>query len=180
MTDPQAPVTLLDLTDDHQQEILLDILNHRPPDYVHLGMPCGTASPTRERPISSQQRRMGAPNPTPLRSGMHPLGLPHVHPESTAGIRLAKANKLYRFVIQILLLAMRHGSLVSLENPHRSWFWAAILATILKTNNTELVKFWDSLTDVFFHNCCHGGQRWKGTRWKSSPHVFDSLAAECQ
>ena len=39
---------------------------------------------------------------------------------------------------------------------------------------------WDSLHDVFFHNCCHGGQRKKGTRWKSTPGVFDALSAVCQ
>ena len=44
MCDPQAPVTLLDLTGLGQQEILLDILDHHPPDYIHLGMPWGTAS----------------------------------------------------------------------------------------------------------------------------------------
>ena len=41
--------------------------------------------------------------------------------------------------------------------PYRSWFWAAILALVQAQNNPELTKFWDSLTEVFFHNCCHGG-----------------------
>ena len=180
LTDPLAPVTLLDLTDARHQEILIDILNHHPPDYIHLGMPCGTASRAREKPISHHHRQMGAPNPPPLRSATHPLGLPHINPATTSGIRLAKANQLYRFVIQLLYLAMRHGSVISLENPHRSWFWAAILAIILEINDPQLTKFWDSLHDVFFHNCCHGGQRKKGTRWKSTPGVFDALSAVCQ
>ena len=139
ISDPQAPVTLLDLTDAGHQEILLDILNHHPPDYIHLGTPCGTASRAREKPVSDTQRKLGAPNPIPLRSATHPL-----------------------------------------ENPHRSWFWAAILAIILEAKDPKLTKFWDSLQDVFFHNCCHGGQRKKGTRWKSSPGVFDALSATCQ
>ena len=149
LTDPLAPVTLLDLTDARHQEILIDILNHHPPDYIHLGMPCGTASRAREKPISHHQRQMGAPNPPPLRSATHPLGLPHINPATTSGIRLAKANQLYRFVIQLLYLAMRHGSVISLENPHRSWFWAAILAIILEINDPQLTNFWDSLHDVF-------------------------------
>ena len=61
--------------------------------------------------------------------------------------------------------------------PYRSWFWAAILALVQAQNNPELTKFWDSLTEVFFHNCCHGGHRKKGTRWKSTPQ---SLPAVCQ
>jgi hypothetical protein len=43
MHDPQVPVTLLDLTQADHQNILIDLLNNRPPDYIHLGMPCGTA-----------------------------------------------------------------------------------------------------------------------------------------
>ena len=61
--------------------------------------------------------------------------------------------------------------------PYRSCFWAAILALVQAQNNPELTKFWDSLTEVFFHNCCHGGHRKKGTRWKSTPQ---SLPAVCQ
>ena len=59
---PQAPVTLLDLTEPNQQDILIDLLESRPPDYIHLGMPCGTASRARERPVSAQYQSLGAPN----------------------------------------------------------------------------------------------------------------------
>ena len=83
--------------------------------------------------------------------------------------KIEKTNQLYRIVVDILLIAMKHNSVISLENPYRSWFWAAILAYVQAQNNLDPVKFWDSLTEVFFHNCCHGGQRKKGTRWKSTP-----------
>ena len=75
---------------------------------------------------------------------------------------------------------MKYNIAISLENPYRSWFWAAILALVQAQNNPALTQFWDSLTEVFFHNCCHGGQRKKGTRWKSTPGVFHVLAAVCQ
>ena len=75
---------------------------------------------------------------------------------------------------------MKYNIAISLENPYRSWFWAAILALVQARNNPSLTKFWDSLTEIFFHNCCHGGQRKKGTRWKSTPGVFHTLAAVCQ
>ena len=75
---------------------------------------------------------------------------------------------------------MKYNSVISLENPYRSWFWAAILAFVQAQNDPSLTRFWDSLTEVFFHNCCHGGQRKKGTRWKSTPGVFQSTTAVCQ
>ena len=178
--DPQVPVTLLDLTEPQHQRILKDLLHSRPPDYIHLGMPCGTASRARERPVAKSKVLQGAPQPPPLRSADHPLGLPHINPESTSGIRLKKANQLYSFVIDILLIAMKYDIAISLENPYRSWFWAAILALVQAQNNPALTRFWDSLTEVFFHNCCHGGQRKKGTRWKSTPGVFHGLSATCQ
>ena len=93
--------------------------------------------------------------------------------------RLAKANILYRFTVRLLHLAIRHGSVKSLENPHRS-FWVAIFAIIKEQQDTELLWFWDSLTEVFFHNCCHGGQRRKGTRWKCTKGVFTALQAEAK
>ena len=117
MHDPQVPVTLLDLTQDDHQNILIDLLNNRPPDYIHLGMPCGTASRARERPVARDKIKQGAPQPPPLRSADHPLGLPHINPDSTSGIRLKKANQLYRFVIDILLIAMKSHSVISLGNP---------------------------------------------------------------
>ena len=141
MHDPQVPVTLLDLTQADHQKILIDLLTNRPPDYIHLGMPCGTASRAREKPVARDKIRQGAPQPPPLRSADHPLGLPHINPDSTPGIRLKKANQLYRFVIDILLIAMKYNSVISLENPYRSWFWAAILAYVQAQNNSDLTNF---------------------------------------
>ena len=79
-----------DLTEPKQQRILTDIMHSRPPEYIHLGMPCGTASRARERPVATSKVLQGAPQPPPLRSADHPLGLPHINPESTSGIRLKK------------------------------------------------------------------------------------------
>jgi hypothetical protein len=147
--DPQVPVTLLDLTEPKQQRVLIDLMHSRPPEYIHLGMPCGTASRARERPVATSKVLQGAPQPPPLHSADHPLGLPHINPESTSGIRLKKANQLYSFVIDILLIAMKYNIAISLENPYRSWFWAAILALVQAQNNPALTRFWDSLTEVF-------------------------------
>ena len=51
----------------------------------------------------------------------------------------------------------------------------------------DLTKFWDSLTEIFFHNCCHGGQRKKGHSLEinyrclrlSSQHIAKMTTATC-
>ena len=70
--DPQVPVILLDLTQATNQDILIDLLNSRPPNYIHLGMPCGTASRARERPVAQDKILQGGPQP-------HHCDLPIIH-----------------------------------------------------------------------------------------------------
>ena len=45
-----------------------------------------------------------------------------------ASRELNPQDQLYKFVVGILLIAMKYNSGISLENHYRSWFWAAILA----------------------------------------------------
>ena len=54
------------------------------------------------------------------------------------------------------------------------------MALVQEQTNPDLTKLSDSLTEIFFHNCCRGGQRKNGTRWKSTPTAFHSLTAICQ
>ena len=55
-------------------------------------MPCGTASRARERPVARDKIKQGAPQPPPLRSADHPLGLPHINPDSTSGHQTEKGQ----------------------------------------------------------------------------------------
>lgn len=126
--DPQVPVTLLDLSQANHQNIFIDLLNNRPPDYIHLGMPCGTASRARERPVARDKILQVAPQPPPLRSANHPLGLPHINPDSTSGIRLEKNQPVVQIRNRYPPNRDEIQRVISLENPYRSWFWAAILA----------------------------------------------------
>ena len=82
---------------------------------MHLGIPCGTASRARERPVAPALQAMGVPNPPPLRSAQFPLGMPNL-----SGIHQAKiesANKLYRLAVEILVYCHRRNIVVSVENP---------------------------------------------------------------
>ena len=66
--DAVVPMVSLDLTTDSGVEILWDILSSESLLAVHLGLPCGTASLAREKPVAAHLQAMGVPNPPPLRS----------------------------------------------------------------------------------------------------------------
>ena len=66
--DAAVPVINLDLTTTSGVEILWDILSSESLLGVHMGLPCGTASLARERPVAAHLQAMGVPNPPPLRS----------------------------------------------------------------------------------------------------------------
>ena len=66
----------LDLTQDHDVQTLLDVINLEAPNiaWIHLAPPCGTASAARSRPLPSVARH-GGTVPQPLRSTSEPQGL---------------------------------------------------------------------------------------------------------
>ena len=56
-----VPMVVLDLTTETGTKILWDILSSENIVAVHLGLPCGTASLARERPVAPALRAMGVP-----------------------------------------------------------------------------------------------------------------------
>lgn len=58
-----APIVVLDLTTSSGQTILWEILASDRLFSAHLGLPCGTWSKARERPVPERLRRMGVPSP---------------------------------------------------------------------------------------------------------------------
>eukprot|EP00435_Cladocopium_sp_Y103_P008521 s2383_g2.t1 len=124
-THAQVPMVTLDLTTDSGVAILWDILSSPNVAAIHLGLPCGTASLARERPVAASLRALGVPNPPPLRSAQHPLGMPHLSAYNRA--KVESANKLYSLALSILLFCSRRNIIVSIENPARSWLWAALV-----------------------------------------------------
>eukprot|EP00435_Cladocopium_sp_Y103_P014965 s804_g3.t1 len=169
-----VPMVVLDLTSPSGVAILWDILESDNLMGVHMGLPCGTASLARERPASKELQAMGVPNPPPLRSAMHPLGLPNLGEFHRA--KVESANKLYRLAIEILVFCHRRGIIVSIENRANSWLWAALVRNTLETF-AEAATALNFLEKVEFHACCHGSTRRKCTGWLGTPNVFYSLSS---
>ena len=131
---PFAPIVTLDLTSSSGQKILWDVLTSPGVEAVHLGLPCGTSSRARERPIPREMRLAGVPEPPPLRSAEFPLGIPglaHHHQR-----RIDSANCLYALAIEIILWCHRHKVVISIENPASSWLWA-VLVKLAREHSTE-------------------------------------------
>ena len=121
---PLVPIFFADLREPAAQHQLLERIKTTPPVGMHLAMLCGTGSRAREQPISATKRKIGVPQLPPLRSADYPMGLPHLKPFHQA--KIDSANTLLRFVVELLFLAFQLSVHVVLENPERSWIWAAL------------------------------------------------------
>ena len=97
---------------------------------IHLGLPCGTASKARDRPISKELQQLGVPSPAPLRSAEYPLGIPGV--SGVNATKLAKANELYKLGLEIILFAYKRQVVISVENPFSSYLWAALIQLTMR------------------------------------------------
>ena len=142
-----------------------------------FGLPCGTSSRARELPIPEAMKRAGVPEPPPLRSAEHPLGLPGLADHHWK--RVNSANLLYRLAVEIVLWCHEHNVVLSIENPANSWLWAALVA-LAREHSVAAAVALGKLQMVLFHACCHGSSRRKHTGWLSTPGVFDALNATCQ
>ena len=89
--------------------------------------------------------------------------------------RVHAANILYAVTVVAAILLISRNTIVSIENPKNSYFWAiaCLIAALLENG-----KLWTSLEDVNFANCMFG-KRKKQTTWKSTPAVFHAMNKEC-
>ena len=144
---------------------------------VHFGLPCGTASRARERPVSEELRAQGVPSPLQLRSADYLLGLPGLSILNQQ--KADSANALYALAIEVLVQIIPRDIVVSIENPWNSWMWSALVALAVK--HSELAcNLYNQLQFVQFHACCHGSSRRKSTGWLSTAGVFADLQAQCR
>ena len=178
---PMAPIVSLDLTTSSGQKILWEILSNDRLWATHMGLPCGTSSRARDRPVAASLRRLGVPSPKPLRSADHPLGLPSL--SQIDRIKVQKANVLYAlglevilYLAKVILYLAKWNVVLSVENPFNSWLWAVFIQLTL-SKSLEDKRIYNSLEMVRFHSCCHGSKRRKDTGWLSTPEGFCS--AEC-
>ena len=173
---PHAPVVSLDLTTESGQRILVEILSSKRLLALHFGLPCGTASEARDRPVPQELQRRGVPSPAPLRSAEYPLGSPGL--SGLNKTKVEKANQLYSFTLRILISLEGRQIAISIENPFGSYLWAALVKLTME-HSRQAMSLYNRLEMVRFHSCCHGSRRKKDTGWLSSPGVFKALYATC-
>ena len=89
--DGNSPAVRLDLSSVDGQAIFWKLLDSHKPFFFHLGVPCGTASRARERPLPAHHVLASRP-PQPLRSAEFPLGLPSLPADSKDSWRVRTAN----------------------------------------------------------------------------------------
>ena len=152
--DPVVPIIQLDLTTESGEAILWDMLDSKQLVAVHLGLPCGTASLARERPISRDLQLQGVPNPPPLRSAECPLGLPGLGEVHQAKVN--SANKLYWLAIKIMVFCFERGIVFSIENPERSWLCAALVQLSLQHSKRRRLSCTTSWTKSHFMRAATG------------------------
>ena len=174
--DGNSPTARLDLSTEEGQNVFWKLLEAHKPFFFHLGVPCGTASRARERPLP-KHHVLAAKPPQPLRSSEFPLGLPTLPADSKDSWRVRTANVLYKFSFRLLLHCCRFGIACSVENPTNSLFWQ-VLASFAEQENC----IWPptQLEYIDFHSCCHGGSRPKKTRLLATKGLFTQLRAVCQ
>ena len=172
-----APIVTLDLTTLSGQKILWEILDSDRLWATHLGLPCGTSSRARDRPVAMNLQRLRVPSPKPLRSADHAMGLPSI--SQFDRIKVQKANILYALGLEIILRLAKRNVVLSVENPFNSWLWTVFIHLTLN-KSLEDKRIYNSLKMVRFHSCCHGSKRRKDTGWLSTPKVFESLTATCR
>ena len=137
--------------------------------YVHAAPPCGTSSRARNRRIPLQLRLQGIPDPQPLRSDLHPLGLPGL--DGVNKIKVEKANHIYEIVARTIIRCIDEGILFSVENPENSYMWSIpIWKEISEMPEAESV-LWDA--------CMHGGERDKGCKWLCSKDLLTDMGIRC-
>ena len=170
---PKSKIFLLDLSQETSQQLLSDMYRQMRPQWTHMGLPCGTASRARQKPVSVR----GAPQPRPLRDQNNLLGL-NCLTESERH-RVDCANKVYKTAEHVLFQIFLLGLWVSLENPERSWLWAILAMLVKQRNNAEYTEWYFNLVDTTFDACQHGSSFAKTTRLKGTPGIFEYLAGRC-
>ncbi|CAE7029855.1 unnamed protein product [Symbiodinium sp. CCMP2592] len=160
----RAPAVKLDLTRaDHQAQIIQEVQRA---DVVWLAPPCGTGSRARDIPLPAHLPADVCLSAKPLRSAVHPEGLPDLAGTEARRVRLA--NQLYQFSSEILELCVRLGKVCVIENPRRAWLWS-----------TKWMKPWVArLHSLFSHACMYGSELKKATRLLST-HPLPSMHALC-
>ena len=171
------PLLMLDLSQASAQDHLLRLWDKSRPSFVHMGLPGGTSSRARERPLPAAMCQAGAPQPQPLRSQAHPFGLPNLQGRDLHKVQ--KANVLARFCIRLIHKAWETGTPFVVENPARAHTWALLRAIVHEIPCQRFHLWYDQLQVVTFSACMHGSLRDKRTSFLTSASCLGSLSLSC-
>ena len=100
----------LNLQETKNQKLVESMLLQAKPAAIHLGLPCGTCSRARDKPLPAHLKEQ-FPDPPPLRDAYNLMGFPHL--KGTQAIKVQTANDLYEWGGQTALpvLPKRYQSL---------------------------------------------------------------------
>ena len=174
---PETQLLTLDLTDPDTQQCLLLTLEAIKPQAMHIALPSGTGSRARERPVPKALLKNGAAAPRPLRDQHHPLGLPGLRAHEIT--KVDSANALANFTITLFQLAIKLNTIFSIENPANSWMWQVLQVYVDQRHEPSLTHAWNSMYQIQFSNCAHGGERPQCTLFRTNHSCFQPLALEC-
>ena len=165
VTRPKSKVISLDLQNEHNQRLLLEWSSRPTCLWIHFGVPCGTASRSRDIRMSDTHH-----GPLPMRSDQHPDGLPSWQLARSALVRLRAANRLYRLTVRIIRNLNPH-TVWSVENPSRSYLWqTSYFQQLLQSG--EVFRF-------EYHMCMFGGLRFKRADLLTNCCEFADAIREC-
>ena len=105
---PEASVVQIDLSKDSSVDVVVCMIKFLRLKWIHCGLPCGTCSRARERPVAENLRAAGAPNPRPLRDSDFLLGKPDLTELENQRVQLA--NKIYMLAVYALAAACDCGA----------------------------------------------------------------------
>ena len=159
-----GPIIKLDRLQPSHLKLVKDLITNRACVYVHVALPCGTAS--RAQLIQDGEKYM----PPPLRNDQHPNGLPWLTKDQQE--RVNKANELYRITTcELITLCQTHQLLWSCENPGRSFMWQTTsfqrLFSTIECQSTQM------------HHCMYGSSRRKLARLIHNIQSFHQLLQMC-
>lgn len=164
-----GPCVVMDLTKKSSRKFLRQVISSGKVGAVPMAPPCGTSSRAREKPIPARLKRLGVPQPKPLRSSQYPLGFPWLRGTDLVRVRLA--NECYETVAEIFELCVLLGIPAFIENPATSRMWEVpCIRKLFKLKGVHFTKF---------HACMHGGDRDKLTALLHNCPPLCELALRC-
>ena len=139
---------------------------------IFLAPPCGSASRARQIPFrrrfNYRGRNRARHGPAPLRTDLHPNGVPGLS-ETDLG-RVSLANTSYHLTATLVRWACEVGCIVCVENPQCSLYWA----TTFWLEVANLVSY------PVFHSCQYGSLQKKRTTLAFNAFEFNVISYRCR